>query len=85
MKTKFVNLVDLVDRQNTGQKVKVFATLKELQDYTHETGKFFPRDEAKADGLLKCFLQIMGGTKKKRGGRRRGKGKRKGRGSRGRG
>jgi hypothetical protein len=30
-----------------GQKVKGFATLKELREYyTHETGKFFPKEKA---------------------------------------
>ena len=52
-----MNLVDLVDSPRTGAAVKVFPNLKELQDYTIETGKFFPRKGAYAGGLLRFLLR----------------------------
>lgn len=49
----FVNIVDVVDDGSTRQPVVQFATLEELQAYTVETGKFFPKDFAYAGGMLK--------------------------------
>ena len=40
----------------TGAEVKVFPNLKQLQDYTIENEKFFPREDAYASGLLR-FLE----------------------------
>ncbi|KAH7207883.1 uncharacterized protein BKA55DRAFT_586389 [Fusarium redolens] len=52
-----VNLVDLVETQNTGLPVKVFETLKQLQDYTIPNGKFFPKKSAYQGGLLRFLLR----------------------------
>ncbi|KAI9669194.1 MAG: hypothetical protein M1817_004736 [Caeruleum heppii] len=54
---KYVNLVDLVDRERTGESVIHFQTLNELQDYTIETGKFFPKESAYAGGMLRFLLR----------------------------
>ncbi|KAI0089526.1 hypothetical protein BDY19DRAFT_108811 [Irpex rosettiformis] len=52
-----VNLVDLVDTRGTGRRVPTYETVDELADYTKKTGKFFPREHAKAGGLLKFLLR----------------------------
>jgi hypothetical protein len=52
-----VNLVDLVDAPRTGAAVKSFPNLKRLQDYTIETGKYFPKEDAYAGGLLRFLLR----------------------------
>ncbi|KAN0082973.1 hypothetical protein V8E55_008768 [Tylopilus felleus] len=54
----FVNLVDLVDTKTSGVKVKVFDSEVELSRYTKsKRGKFFPRDNAYAGGLLRYLLR----------------------------
>ncbi|KAI9567956.1 hypothetical protein HD554DRAFT_1997180, partial [Boletus coccyginus] len=53
----FVNLVDLVDAKNTGVGVGVFKSERKLSEYTISTGKFFPRDNAYAGGLLRHLLR----------------------------
>ncbi|KAK3045919.1 hypothetical protein LTR09_012549 [Extremus antarcticus] len=61
LKGKFVNLVDLIDRHNSGGEVIQFSTLQELQDYTIANGKFFPKQSAYAGGILKFLLRdILG-------------------------
>lgn len=50
-----VNLVDLVD--TSGYDAEVFASLEELQTYTIESGKFFPKESAYAGGILKFLLR----------------------------
>jgi hypothetical protein len=52
-----VNLVDLVDAGATGKPVRVFATEEELAGYTLRAQKVFPRESAKAGGLLKKLLR----------------------------
>ncbi|KAL8369031.1 hypothetical protein RB599_004461 [Gaeumannomyces hyphopodioides] len=52
-----VNLVDLVDVARTGESVTVFPNLEQLRDYTVETGKFFPKNDAHAGGLLRYLLR----------------------------
>ncbi|KAI0797242.1 hypothetical protein BC629DRAFT_1592291 [Irpex lacteus] len=75
-----VNLVDLVDTQGTGHTVDTFPTEVALATYTKDTSKFFPRQHAKAGGLLRLLLRhIMNpgardfgkSNPKKRGPRRR--------------
>ncbi|KAF8121525.1 hypothetical protein EV363DRAFT_1437419 [Boletus edulis] len=41
-----VNLVDLVDRDVTGQDVQVFRSERKLSEYTRMTGKYFPKENA---------------------------------------
>jgi hypothetical protein len=52
-----VNIVDLLHAKKTGRKVKVFETVEELAQYTRGTKKFFPRDHAKAGGVLVFLLR----------------------------
>ncbi|KAF3063761.1 hypothetical protein GL218_02484 [Daldinia childiae] len=52
-----VNLVDLVDCQRTGKRIRIFPSLEALQQYTKSREKFFPRDEAKAQGPLRYLLR----------------------------
>lgn len=54
VKTIHVNLVDLVD--TPGRDAELFRSLEELQEYTVETGKFFPKESAYAGGILKFLL-----------------------------
>ena len=56
-KGMYVNLVDLVDTGNTGESVTQFRDLEELQDYTIDNGKFFPKESAYAGGMLKFLLK----------------------------
>lgn len=60
VKTTYVNLVDLVDLRNSKKPIELFSSEDALSEYTMSTGKFFPRDNAYAGGLLKYLLrQIM--------------------------
>ncbi|KAF9442695.1 hypothetical protein P691DRAFT_680939 [Macrolepiota fuliginosa MF-IS2] len=61
VKRLFVNLVDLVDaRGDPTQQVRLFNSEVALSKYTRKSKKIFPRDEAKAGGILKFLLrQIM--------------------------
>jgi hypothetical protein len=52
-----VNLVDLVDTPRTSTKVRIFKSLKELQDYTIKNRKYFPKEDAYAGGLLRFLLR----------------------------
>jgi hypothetical protein len=64
-----VNLVDLVCEPNN---IRIFATEVDLSDYTMETGKIFPKENAYAGGLLRYLLRhiinpdVKRGTKGKR-------------------
>ena len=46
-----------MDTKGTGRRVPTYETVGELADYTKKTGKFFPREHAKAGGLLKFLLR----------------------------
>lgn len=52
-----MNLVDLVDAKRIGSAVVVFPTVEALARYTRSTEKYFPRDHAKAGGVLKYLLR----------------------------
>lgn len=52
-----MNLVDLVDSKRSGVAVESFPSEVALSEYTKNTGKFFPRDNAHAGGLLKFLLR----------------------------
>lgn len=63
-----VNLVDLVevgfvsDRANS---LKIFETEAALAEYTIRTQQYFPKEDAKAGGLLKFLLrQILDPSKR---------------------
>lgn len=57
IKETHVNLVDLVERGRTGKRVRLFSSLEELRAYTISTGKFFPKEDAYAGGVLKFLLR----------------------------
>ena len=42
---------------NTGVEVQVFESERDLSKYTISTGKFFPRENAHAGGLLRYLLR----------------------------
>ena len=69
-----MNIVDLLDT-DTHRPVVVFASEKELSDYTIDSGKYFPKENAYAGGVLKFLLrQILNPAKSRgRGGSRRGR------------
>jgi hypothetical protein len=52
-----VNLIDLVDCHRTGQYVDTFPNVVDLSEYTIDTGKYFPKEHAKAGGLLQHLLR----------------------------
>jgi hypothetical protein len=55
-----VNIVDLVDNNSIGGRVKIFNSEEALSRYTISTGKYFPKENAYAGGLLRFLLrQIM--------------------------
>lgn len=55
----YVNLVDLLDSRVNGSMVKKFPNLKALRDYTLRTEKFFRREVAKQDKLLRVLLRRL--------------------------
>jgi hypothetical protein len=57
VKRTHVNIVDLVDTR--GQQVRVFDSVQELSTYTKETGKYFPKENAYAGGVLKFLLRAI--------------------------
>lgn len=57
IKDTHVNLVDLVERGRTGKRVQLFPNLEGLRKYTMDTGKFFPKENAYAGGVLKFLLR----------------------------
>ncbi|KAF5341222.1 hypothetical protein D9611_005921 [Ephemerocybe angulata] len=52
-----VNLVDLTQGYDNGKPVTIFDTVFELSKYTKENDLIFPKDRAKAGGLLRCLLR----------------------------
>jgi hypothetical protein len=57
VKRTHVNIVDLLDTSNTGQRVRVFDSVQKLSDYTKKTAKYFPKENAYAGGVLKFLLR----------------------------
>ncbi|KAF8951641.1 hypothetical protein BDZ97DRAFT_1884932 [Flammula alnicola] len=59
-----VNLVDLVDVFESRRQVTIFRSVEELSEYTKDTGKYFPKENAYAGDLLKYLLrQILDPSK----------------------
>jgi hypothetical protein len=52
----WINIVDLVDCRNAGTTVDHHETEEALRRYTRSTGKIFPREAAKRNGLLAALL-----------------------------
>ncbi|KAF8268757.1 hypothetical protein EI94DRAFT_1726967 [Lactarius quietus] len=50
---KHVNLVDLVHGSKV--EVRLFRTERELSEYTQETEKYFPKEDAKDGGVLRAL------------------------------
>ena len=78
-----VNIVDLIDAKRIGSRVEVFESVKALGEYTRNTLKYFPLQEAKSDNLLSCLLRHIGKPRRRRGGgggRKRKRGRRPRRG-----
>ncbi|KAI5276212.1 hypothetical protein E4T47_00861 [Aureobasidium subglaciale] len=56
LKKVHVNLVDLMNARRTDKKVKQFATVKKLRKYTLESGKVYPKEDAKCE-VVKVLLK----------------------------
>ena len=52
---KHVNLVDLV--HGSKEEVRLFEMEKELSEYTKETEKFFPKENAQDGGVLRALCR----------------------------
>ena len=52
-----VNLIDLMDSRRQGTEVRVFNSYQQLVKYTRSSKKYFPRDEAKEEGLVRILLR----------------------------
>ncbi|KAG9090987.1 hypothetical protein FS749_000156 [Ceratobasidium sp. UAMH 11750] len=57
VQSTYVNIVDLVDVPVTQIPVEHFGGEQELSDYTKRTGKYFPKENAYAGGLLRFLLR----------------------------
>ncbi|KAF5354974.1 hypothetical protein D9756_005613 [Leucocoprinus leucothites] len=58
VRNSYVNLVDLVDARGDPTKiVRTFPTEKALSSYSKRTKKIFPKEGAKAGGILEYFLR----------------------------
>ncbi|KAG6291594.1 hypothetical protein E4U09_003856 [Claviceps aff. purpurea] len=64
IKDVYVNIVDFIDCERTGEPIHKFSSLAHLRRYTKKTGKFFPREQAKRSLLLRFLLQVLFGRKK---------------------
>ncbi|KAJ6505546.1 hypothetical protein C8R45DRAFT_861220 [Mycena sanguinolenta] len=56
LRTTWINIFDLLDAKRTGRPVKKHASAKALREYTKQTGKIFPKKEAKSNQFLKAWL-----------------------------
>ncbi|KAG9847636.1 hypothetical protein KCU98_g3831, partial [Aureobasidium melanogenum] len=56
LKKTHVNLVDLMNARRTHKKVGKFDTEKQLSKYSRETGKIYPKKDAKGD-VVKVLLR----------------------------
>jgi len=57
IKETHVNLPDLLDAHRSGATVTLFRTKDELAAYTIGEGRYFPKEEAYAGGVLKFLLR----------------------------
>ena len=63
-----VNLCDLLDDARNGCKTHIFSTEDQLREYTINSGRIFPKEDAYAGGLLRYLLRdILGGYNGTRG------------------
>jgi len=62
LKAVFVNIVDLMEyrrKGRRGQKPKRFAKLKQLQKYSLEKGKYYRKENAKAEMLRELLKPLL--------------------------
>ncbi|KAG6053971.1 hypothetical protein E4U17_004207 [Claviceps sp. LM77 group G4] len=57
----YVNIVDFIDCERTGEPIHKFASLRQLRQYTIREDKFFPRKQAKRSLLLRFLLKVLVG------------------------
>ena len=57
-----VNLSDLLDSVRTESTVRIFASHADLAIYTRREGRYFPKEDAYAGGLLKYLLREIDNT-----------------------
>lgn len=57
VKGTHVDIVDLLDTPNTEKQVQVFNSVQQLSNYTKDTRKYFPKENAYAGGVLKFLLR----------------------------
>ncbi|KAK0445106.1 hypothetical protein EV421DRAFT_1708659, partial [Armillaria borealis] len=62
VKRVFVNICDLVDYPATHVRPPVFATVAELAEYSRSNRKIYPKENAKAGGLLRRSTSSSGPT-----------------------
>ncbi|KAG5962290.1 hypothetical protein E4U58_003940 [Claviceps cyperi] len=60
----YVNIVDFIDCERTGEPIRKFASLGQLRKYTIKEKNFFPREQAKRSLLLRFLLKVLFGRKK---------------------
>lgn len=72
-----VNLSDLLDSVRTNSPVKIFATHADLANYTRSQGRYFPKEDAYAGGLLKYLLREIDNTYHGRRGKNISRGKKR--------
>lgn len=72
LKSKLVNIVDLIDARRTGKGVEVWENFEAFRAYTLQDGNRIDPEEAKMNGgILTSLLQRLGGRRRGRGGRKR--------------
>ncbi|KAH7318025.1 hypothetical protein B0J17DRAFT_686607 [Rhizoctonia solani] len=59
VRSRYINIVDLVDTHITESPVLQFRSEAELSSYTKTTGKYFPNDSEYAGSLLKFLLRFI--------------------------
>ncbi|KAG5939810.1 hypothetical protein E4U60_000742 [Claviceps pazoutovae] len=55
----YVNIVDFIDCERTGEPIHKFASLGQLRKYTMKEKKYFPRKQAKRSLLLRSLLKLL--------------------------
>lgn len=68
VKRVFVNICDLVDYPATHVRPPVFATVAELAEYSRSNRKIYPKENAKAGGLLRFLLRTIFNPSQSQGG-----------------
>jgi hypothetical protein len=72
-----INSSDLLDSVRTGSPVRIFATHADLVNYTRSQGRYFPKEDAYAGGLLKYLLREIDNTYHGRRGKKLSRGKKR--------